>query len=156
MGKRKLYMGYAWFNDKQIGMMNEGLNILKGNSSVDWDNSYRPLEHQYDGINVEDDPSVMRRVDWQDETVKADEDALRDASAGVFLYNPSEPDEGITSEIAFLYAIGKPTVLVIPDDDKTPINLMPAKWSTAIIKLSELEHYNFNKIFHQTYHGDIY
>jgi len=100
----------------------------------------------------------MRRVDWQSMTFKSDISGMAGSDIGVFLYNPKSPDEGMGMEIGWLYAVNKPIVLVVPDEDyeKVPINLMEAIGSTDIIKLSELESYNFNKVYQTTYKGDIY
>lgn len=158
-GKTKtIYMACAWFNEEQTKMMNEGYKKLKANPTVDWENSYRPLEHQYAGINVEEHPEWMRRVDWQAMTFKSDISGMAGSDIGVFLYNPKSPDEGSTFECGYLYAINKPIVIVVPDEDygKVAINLMPAIGATDIIKLSELSTYNFNKVYQTTYKGAIY
>ena len=155
---KTIYMACAWFNEEQTKMMNDGYKKLKENHTVDWENSYRPLEHQYAGINVEEHPEWMRRVDWQAMTFKSDVSGMAGSDAGVFLYTPKTPDEGCGQEIGFLYAINKPIVIVVPDEDygNVPINLMEALSATDIIKLSELSTYNFNKVYQTTYKGDIY
>lgn len=159
MSKQKsIYMACAWFNDEQTKMMNDGYKALKKNPTVDWENSYRPLEHQYEGINVEEHPEWMRRVDWQAITFKTDISGMAGTDLGVFLSNPKSPDIGMGFEQGWLFAVNKPIVIVVPDEDynKVAINLMPAIGATDIIKLSDLATYDFNKVFQKTYHGDVY
>ena len=155
---KSLYMACAWFNDEQIAFMKAGYDKLKQNATVAWDSSYRPLDHQYKGINVEEHPEYLHDVEWSSRTFLSDVGGMNMADVGVFLFNPKSPDIGMGFEIGYFYAIHKPLIIVVPDEeyDKEPINLMPALGATAVIKLSDLSNYDFNAPFQDTYTDAVY
>lgn len=154
--KVKAYQAYSWFNEKQVAQMNVGLAATKKNKTVDWDRSYRPLEHQYNNMDVVSHPELMDDVEWQVQTFRGDVTAYEQADVGIMIYDPAKPDDGVAWECAALRTLGKPVVLVIPDDNTTPLNLMIAHGVTDIITVSELEDYDFNNINLGTYHGKIF
>lgn len=157
MNKQRAYIMHSWFSEEEVAYMDEGFKHLKNNKSLDWDNSFKPLDGQFEGINVTENPEVMDKFDWQIGTFTNDLQDMVASDIGIALFLPSIPDIGIGYELGFLYGIHKPTVVVVPDDAvETPINLMPAIGVTTIIKMSELETYNFNHIIFKPYKGKIY
>ena len=151
------YIQCSWFSDNQMRFMEKGLEALAGNLTFNLANSHHPLSHQYNDINVNDHPEVMDDFEWQECTVNMDLEAMKSNPIGVALYMPSEPDEGIAWESGWLYASHKPNLVVIPDDEiTTPLNLMMIK-NTRIIKLSELQSFDFNHdLIYKPYRGKVF
>lgn len=151
------YIQCSWFSSNQMCFMEKGLEALAGNLTFNLANSHHPLSHQYKDINVNDHPEVMDDFEWQQCTVNMDIEAMKSNPIGVALYIPSEPDEGIAWESGWLYASHKPNLVVIPDDETTtPINLMMIK-NTQIIKLSELQSFDFNHdLIYKPYKGKVF
>ena len=133
------YIQCSWFSDNQMRYMEEGLELLSDNLTFNLANSHHPLSHQYNDINVNDHPEVMDDFEWQHSTYNMDITAMNTYPLGVGLYLPDEIDDGQGFEQGYLNAIHKPNLLVIPDDCKTPLNLMVGMGNTQIIKLSELQ-----------------
>ena len=156
--KVKAYQACSWFNDEQVKHMNDVYRETKKNKTVDWDISFRPLEHQYNNLDVVAHPEVMEDVEWQVQTFRGDVAGYTGAEVGIMAYDPKPENEdpGVCFELAAMLTLGKPVVAVIPDDCTTPFNLMPAIGLTDIIKVSELADYDFNNILQGTYHGKIY
>ncbi len=155
--QQRAYLMYSWFDQKQTDFMNTGLEVLKGNPTLDFENSFKPLDGQYGDLNVEEHPEVMENVEWQLGTFRNDYMDMCSADIGVALYLPDDSDEGIAWELGFLFAMHKVTVLVIPDDQQgVPINLMTAIGITRIITLSEAKTFNFNHIVYKPYHGKVF
>lgn len=156
--KVKAYQACSWFNDAQVKHMKDVYRETKKNKTVDWDISFRPLEHQYKGLDVVAHPEVMEDVEWQVQTFRGDVAGYTGAEVGIMAYDPKQEnsDVGVVYEMAAQLTLGKPVVAVIPDDCTTPFNLMPAIGLTDIIKVSEVADYDFNNILQGTYHGKIY
>ncbi len=156
--KVKAYQACSWFNDEQVKHMNDVYRETKKNKTVDWDRSFRPLDHQYNNMDVVSHPEVMEDVEWQVQTFRGDVAGYSGAEVGIMAYDPKQDnnDVGVVYEIAGMLTMGKPVVAVIPDDATTPLNLMPAIGLTDIIHVSDLADYDFNNILQGTYHGKIY
>ena len=151
------YIQCSWFSDNQMHFMEEGLKALAGNLTFNLANSHHPLSHQYNDINVNDHPEVMDDFEWQHSTYNMDITAMNTYPLGVGLYLPDEIDDGQGFEQGYLNAIHKPNLLVIPDDCKTPLNLMVGMGNTQIIKLSELQSFDFNHdLIYKPYKGKVF
>jgi len=152
----KAYQAYSWFTEDQVAQMKQGLAETKKNKTANWEDSFRPLEHQYNNLDVTEHPELMEDVEWQVQTYRGDVNAYSQADVGIMIYDPAHPDDGVAYEAAAMHTLGKPVVLAIPDDCTTPMNLMLAHGVTAVIRISELSTYDFNKCLLETYHGKIF
>ena len=153
----KAYIGCSWFSDKQTEHMKAGIEAIKANPSVSWEYSHYPLAHQYKGMDVNKNPEIMLDKEWQMATVSADIEGIKGCELGIMLYVPSEPDDGQAWEMGNLYGHGKQCVVVIPDDEvHEPLNLMVACGTTRIIKLSELDTFDFRHVVADVYDGEVY
>jgi nucleoside deoxyribosyltransferase len=151
------YIQCSWFSNNQMHFMEEGLKALAGNLTFNLANSHHPLSHQYNDINVNDHPEVMDDFEWQQSTYNMDITAMNTYQLGVGLYLPNEIDDGQGYEQGYLNAIHKPNLLVIPDDCETPLNLMVGMGNTQIIKLSELQSFDFNHdLIYKPFKGKVF
>lgn len=157
MTKQRAYVMCSWFNDKQRAYLKQGQKALKANKTFDYDNSFFPLDGQYKGINVTENPDVVNSPEWQMGTFNNDVQDIVASDIGIALYLPSDPDEGQAWELGMLYSIHKPTLVVVPDSEKDiPLNLMPAIGCTRVITMSELKDFNLNHITFEPFSGKIF
>lgn len=158
MNKVKVYCAASWFNDRQKVHMDKVYEDLMINPTVDWENSYRPLDHQYQGIAVDENPEFLddeyQRAAWIANTYKNDISGIINSDVGVFAYVPGQDtiDDGMAFELGYMTAIGKPTVVVIPDDKaQEPMNLMIAEGATQVVTLSEFHNMDLTKVFNKPF-----
>ncbi|MDN6028554.1 MAG: nucleoside 2-deoxyribosyltransferase [Lactobacillus sp.] len=155
--KKTLYFGAGWFSDKQNQAYAAAMKALKANPSVDIENSYVPLAHQYKGIRVDEHPEYLHDREWATATYQGDLVGIRSSDFVLGVYLPDEEDAGLCMEMGYAQGQGKYIMLVIPDEDYgKPINLM--SWGVAdnVIKMSELASYNFNQPGFNFYDGAVY
>ena len=93
MHKVRLYIACSWFNPEQVANMERAHALLKNTPSVDWEGSYRPVEHQWGGHVFGQDPEEDERWynnrDWQAHTYYEDLLGLnRSERWGVYLVYP--------------------------------------------------------------------
>lgn len=158
MNKVKVYCAASWFNDRQKVHMDKVYEDLMINTTVDWENSYRPLDHQYQGIAIDENPEFLddeyQRAAWIANTYKNDISGIINSDVGVFAYVPGQDtiDDGMAFELGYMVAIGKPTVVVIPDDKaQEPMNLMIAEGATQVVTLSEFHNMDLTKVFNKPF-----
>lgn len=163
MGKVKVYCACSWFNDYQKVHMDKVYEDLMLNKSVDWDNSYRPLDHQFEGQNVDEDDSILKdhygRLAWIANTYKNDISGINNSDVGVFAYVPGQDtiDDGMAFELGYMTATGKPCVVVIPDNKtQDPMNLMIAEGATQVVTLSEFHNMDLNKVFNKPFDKTVF
>lgn len=157
--QKTAYYAGGWFNDVQCKLLSDGKKALIANSTVDFDNSYVPLEHQYKGLDVDSHPDLMQDQEWQAGTYLGDVSGISGTDLVVAFIDPDEVDPGTTFEMGYGMAIHKPVVVVIPDkrpDETTELNLMVAKGCTQVITMSELATFNFNLIPAKPYLGKVF
>lgn len=152
----KAYIGCAWFNEEQDRLRQAGLAAIQKNSTISRKFSHYPLDFQYKDLNVNEHPEVMGDVEWQVQTFRADIAGIKGSDLGIMLFNPSYIDDGIAYECGVLATMNKPVVLVIPDDDEKPLNLMMAHGVTRVIKISELAEFDFRHVTLGTYTGQVF
>ncbi|HJE97423.1 nucleoside 2-deoxyribosyltransferase [Ligilactobacillus acidipiscis] len=152
----KAYIGCAWFSEEQDKLRQAGLKAIAKNPSVSRKFSHYPLDFQYKDLNVTEHPELMDDIEWQVQTFRADIAGIKGSDIGIMLFNPSDIDDGIAYECGVLATMNKPIVLVIPDDDEKPLNLMIAHGVTRVIKLSELADFDFRHITLGTYIGKVF
>lgn len=157
MKTQRVYFASPWFNDAQVAMMQEGKNKLENNPTIDWFNSYVPLDHQYKGLDVEHHPELMNDVEWQQGTYLGDISGIIGTDLVVALVDPDNMDEGVAFEMGYAMANNKPVVVVLPDvDDPACLNLMVAKGCTQVITMSEVSSFNFNQVPAKPYLGRVF
>ena len=144
MAKAKtVYFCAGWFNDKQNRAYQTAMKAIEGNPTVDVENSYVPLQHQYKGLRVDQHPGDRIGVQTSDLVLA--------------IYLPSAEDVGMGVELGMARALGKYNLVVIPDDEwGKPINLMTFGAADNFIKLSELASFNFNRLSFGFYDGAVY
>ncbi|KRM87738.1 nucleoside 2-deoxyribosyltransferase [Lacticaseibacillus thailandensis] len=152
------YIASSWFNPEQTALMNAGVAALKQNTTVDMDNSYLPLAHQYKGLDTTEHPELLSDTEWQMATFNGDVQGINNTDLVIALYDPKleNSDPGVLWEIGYAYGIRKPVILVLPDGNEMPINLMPAIGVTAVINVADLTDYNFNFPNYVVYQGKAY
>lgn len=135
----------------------DALEAIKANQTIDVENSYIPLEHQYQGLRVDEHPELLEDKVWAQATFNGDVIGVKSSDLFLCTYLPEEEDIGCGVEIGLAKAYGKYIVLVIPDEDYgKSINLM--SWGSAdiVLKMSDLETFDFNKPYFDFYPGAVY
>ena len=88
MDKVKVYQACSWFNAEQTNHMKDVYKILKENKTCDYENSYRPLDLQFEGINVDENPEFLeehyQQIAWGNETYQNDISGISNSDIGVF------------------------------------------------------------------------
>lgn len=157
MRKNKLYLACSWFTPEQKKLMAEGYARLAKNPTVDWEGSYRPLDHQYRGWNTDNHPELLSDREWEIATYNNDLLGIRRCDVAVFLFNESEEDPGQGFELGYARAMGKQCVMVTRDREPAkPLNLMLAIGPDRFITLDQLETFDFNNIEFEFYSGKVY
>lgn len=157
MRKNKLYVACSWFTPEQKRIMHEGYGLLEKNPTVDWEGSYRPLDHQYKGWNTDNHPELLSNREWEIATYNNDLLGIRRCDVAVFIYNEEEEDPGQGFELGYAKALGKQCVFVIRSKDvKKPINLMLAVSPDRFITLDQLDTFDFNDIEFDYFQGRVY
>lgn len=158
MTKQKTgYCAAGWFTPKQNKAYDEYMQALADNPTFDLEGSYVPLKHQYKDIRVDEHPEYLHDKEWATATYNGDLVGIKQTDLTVVAYLPSEEDVGCGMELGFAHAIGKPIVVVVPDDEwGQPINLMSWGVADTFIKMSELADFNFNNISYNFYDGAVY
>lgn len=151
------YFAAGWFSDAQNRAYKEAYKALEENLTIDFENSYVPLEHQYKDIRVDLHPEYLRDKEWSTATFKGDLVGISASDVCLAVYLPSAEDIGLGTEISFAHSLGKYVLLVIPDEEYgQPINLMSWGFADNVIKLSELKDFDFNKPTFNFYDGSVY
>lgn len=163
MGKVKVYQACSWFNSRQKNHMDNVYRALKDNPTCDYENSYRPLDHQYKGMDISRNPEFLddeyQRTSWICATYNNDISGIENSDIGVFAYVPGQEtiDDGMAFELGFMTAVGKPTVVVIPDDkEQESMNLMIAEGATQVLTLSEFKNMNLNMVFKKPFDKAVF
>ena len=152
------YIASSWFNPEQTAHMNAGVAAIKANPTVDMENSYLPLSHQYKNLDTMEHPERLSDSEWQMATFNGDVQGINNTDLVIAMYDPQlkNSDPGVLWEVGYAYGIRKPVILVLPDDNETPVNLMPAIGVTAVIKMADLASYNFNFPNYEVYQGKAF
>lgn len=156
-GNKTVYFCAGWFNEKQNIAYKKAVEALELNKSINFKDSYVPLQNQYKGIRVDEHPEYLHDKEWAQATMNGDLIGVKTSDICLAVYVPSSEDVGMGVELGIAKQLGKYIMLVIPDDEwGNPINLM--SWGVAdnAIKLSELKDYNFNQPKFNFYEGAVY
>ena len=156
---KTVYQAGGFFSDFQRKLLSDGRKALTINPTIDFDNSYVPLEHQYKGLDVDSHPELLQDHEWQAGTYLGDVSGIAGTDLVVAFIDPDNVDPGTTFEMGYGMAINKPVVVVIPDklpDEPTKLNLMVAKGCTQVITMSQLAEFNFSLIPAIPYLGKVF
>ncbi|NVY95603.1 nucleoside 2-deoxyribosyltransferase [Lactobacillus sp. DCY120] len=146
MNQRRIYLACSWFSPEEVEFLQQGQQALRQNTSIDWDNSFRPLEHQFQDLDVQKHPEAFADPLWQMGTFQNDLLGINAADLVCGLFLPQKPDSGMAFEFGYAYASHKPIIAVIPDTSTEPINLMLVPSVTRYIRISELANFDFNHL----------
>ncbi|WP_251575374.1 nucleoside 2-deoxyribosyltransferase [Limosilactobacillus agrestimuris] len=154
---KTVYFCAGWFTDKQNKAYQNAMNAIKENPTVDVENSYIPLDHQYKGLRVDEHPELLEDREWATATYNGDRVGVSTSDLLLAIYIPNEEDVGMGVELGMASALGKHILVVIPDEDwGKPINLMSWGIGDQFIKMSELTTFDFNKPTFNFYDGAVY
>ena len=154
---KTVYFCAGWFTDKQNKAYEKAMKAIEKNPTVDVENSYVPLQHQYKGLRVDEHPELLEDREWSVATFNGDRVGVQTSDVIMAVYIPEEEDCGVTLEIGMADMLGKYIIAVIPDEDwGKPINLMTFGAVKKFIKLSELKDFDFNKPIFDFYDGAVY
>lgn len=154
---KTVYFCAGWFTDKQNKAYKEAMDALKQNPSIDLENSYVPLDHQYKDINVAEHPEVLGDKEWCTATFNGDRLGVKTSDVILAVYVPEEEDVGMGVELGMASSLGEYICLVIPDEDYgKKINLMSWGIADNAIKMSDLAKFDFNKPVFNFYEGNVY
>ena len=157
MKNKTVYFCAGWFTDKQNKAYEQAMQAIKENPTIDVENSYIPLQHQYKGLRVDEHPELLEDREWATETYNGDRVGVATSDMLLAIYIPEEEDVGMGVELGMARALGKYITVVIPDEDfGKPINLMSWGIADNFIKLSDLATYDFNKPSFNFYDGSVY
>ena len=158
MNKSKtVYFCAGWLTDKQNRASQEAMKAIEANPTVDVENSYVPLQHQYKGLRVDEHPELLEDREWATATYNGDRVGVSTSDMVLAVYIPEEEDVGMGIELGMANALGKYIMVVIPDEDfGKPINLMTWGIADNFIKISDLAKFNFNQPSYNFYEGSVY
>lgn len=156
--KNTVYMAESWFNDEQNALRDAGMKAMKKNPTIDWEHSYRPIEHQYKGMLVTEHPEILSDKEWQMATFRGDVQAMDAMDITVALFDPKmeNADPGVVWELGYVYGLRKPVFVVLPDDCGICLNLMPAMGATRTLRVKDLATFDFNDKGFSVYDGAVY
>lgn len=117
----RVYVAGGWFYPSQVDMIEKVEGALFQNPTVRY--GFMPRTHQ--GI---EDYGTER---WADNTFESDIVAMRNSDVIVASITKDSVDDGTMWELAYMYSLGKPVVLVYDGDS---INLMPARGTNLFIE----------------------
>ncbi|WP_283588349.1 nucleoside 2-deoxyribosyltransferase [Limosilactobacillus viscerum] len=154
---KTVYFCAGWFSDKQNKAYKDAMSAITANPTIDVENSYVPLQHQYKGLRVDEHPELLEDKEWATATYNGDRVGVSTSDMLLAIYIPEEEDVGMGVELGMARALGKYICVVIPDEDYgKPINLMSWGIADNFIKMSELAKFDFNKPAYNFYDGSVY
>jgi len=158
MGKTKtVYFGAGWFNEKQTKAYKDAMAALKTNPTIDFEDSYVPLDNQYKNIRVDKHPEYLHDIEWASATYQNDLIGIKSSDVMLGVYLPKEEDVGLGMELGYAKSCSKYILLVIPDEYYgKPINLMSWGVCDNVIKMSALKDFDFNNPRFGFYDGAVY
>lgn len=145
----KIYLGTPFYNEDQRNRVEKAQMLLAKNPTVL--SVYFPFGNDFVDVDDPNPEEGFYSLKWQIATYQNDLTGLSNATAGVFLYDMDNLDDGSAFEIGFMRAMHKPVVLVPftkhPDQPKK-MNLMLAQGVTTLIdgttNFEKLATYDFN------------
>ena len=100
MNKSKtVYFCAGWFTDKQNRAYQEAMKAIEANPTVDVENSYVPLQHQYKGLRVDEHPELLEDREWATATYNGDRVGVSTSDMVLAVYIPEEEDVGCPGQV---------------------------------------------------------
>src|SRR5699024_7408276 len=110
----------------------------------------------FSAMRSEQNAKEVSSRQWSIETFADDCKRMRWADVGIHLYTGNYSDSGSCFEHGYMYAMGKPVILVhCYDSENEPSNLMLHEGCHTNISLDELEYYDFVKMPSKFYGGKM-
>lgn len=154
---KSIYFAAGWFTPAQTQAYDVALAAVKQNPTLNAEQSYVPLAHPYNDLDVGAHPELLKDPAWATATYRGDLLGIKQTDLVAAVYLPQEEDVGCGVEIGYAHALGKPVMLIIPDDQYgEPINLMAWGAADLVIRLSELAGYDFTTLSANLYPGAVY
>ena len=144
MKSKTVYFCAGWFTDKQNKAYKQAMKAIEDNPTIDVENSYIPLQHQYKGLRVDEHPELLEDREWATATYNGDRVGVETSDMLLAVYIPEEEDVGMGVELGIARALGK------------YINLMSWGIADNFIKMSDLAKHDFNKPNYNFYDGAVY
>lgn len=142
---KKVYLASPFFNDAEIGRMEEVKRILRAKGLE----VFAPFEHQNEHLE-------FGSKEWRKATFEGDINGIDTADVVVAIVsNGNYSDSGTAWEIG--YAVAKGISVVVVNLSEKEVNLMIADSLHAYISsYEELEKYDFNKMDKKTYDNYVW
>ena len=139
----KIYLAGPFFNETEVRNVEFAEQILK-EKGLEY---FSPMRHE----ERTEEPGTSA---WAHKLFEMDRAAIEGADALVVLYYGNYSDTGTAWECGYVYATGKPAVIVHLGDSS---NLMIHEGSHTNLKgLDELEAYDFESMPRYPYEGKMY
>ena len=90
MMSKTIYFCAGWFTDKQNKAYQAAMTAIKQNPTIDVENSYVPLQHQYKNIRVDEHPEYLHDKECATATFKGDCLGVTTTDATLAVYIPDE------------------------------------------------------------------
>lgn len=131
---KKIYLASPFFNDEEIGTMENVLKILRDKELE----VFAPFEHQNKHLEFGGE-------EWRRATFVGDMKGIYESDVVVAILDGNYTDSGTSAECMAAYLLKKK--LIVVNLEGKPINLMIAETVHAVINsLEELEAYDFEKL----------
>ena len=131
---KKVYLASAFFNEKEIAIMKDVLNILRDKGLE----VFAPYEHQNKHLE-------FGSMEWRKQTFAGDIQGIMDCDVMVAILDGNYSDSGTCFETAFCHVFPNKKLIVVNPEGKS-INLMIAETLHAVVDLKGLEEYDFNEM----------
>ncbi|AEV95180.1 nucleoside 2-deoxyribosyltransferase [Pediococcus claussenii] len=144
---KSIYLAGPFFDDNQINRINQVLELLQKNDTVNSDRIFVPMQHQMES-------EKFGSFRWQVGVFESDIRQVRTADVVVAVLDYSKDgdevisDPGTVFEIGMAFEHGVPVVLVQFDESKK-MNLMLARSYATFFRgdgIQNLASYNFNEL----------
>jgi nucleoside 2-deoxyribosyltransferase len=142
IGMKRVYLASPFFNDKEIGYVEQVEVILEEKGLKVFSPMRKPADKQ----------AEFGSRQWSIETFMDDVKYINWAEIVVGIYHGNYSDSGTAWELGYAYATNKPVVLIHLGENS---NLMVHEGSHANITLDELKEYDFEKLPSSFYKGEM-
>lgn len=95
---KTVYFCAGWFTDKQNKAYKEAMEAIKNNPTVDVENSYVPLQHQYKDLRVDEHPELLEDREWSTATFNGDRVGVQTSDVILAIYKQHTENTGLASQ----------------------------------------------------------
>ncbi len=138
----KIYLAGPFFNETELENIKKAEKILT-------ERGFELFSPRLNEVRVD----ISDKARWSRETFENDRRGIDGCDAVVMMYYGAYSDSGTAWECGYAYAAGKPVVVVHLGDNS---NLMVHEGSASNITLCELSDYDFEKLPHKAYEGEMF